>query len=371
MKWSIPLGRVFGIAIRIHATFLLLLGYVAWLGYGERGSNGMFWAVLMILAIFLCVGLHELGHSVVAQRLGVQVRGITFLPIGGVASMRSIPENPRQELAITVAGPLVNVVIAVGLLLVFRGLHFSLWPGSDEFWPSFPPRNTWMFLESLLRANVLMVVFNLIPAFPMDGGRILRALLAMAMRYLRATAVAVTVGQAIAVLFFVYGILHGSLMLPIIGFFIFWGAETEERMVRMRAVLRDLEVEDVMNRQFTPVGPHDTIAQCLEKIYQTGQEDFPVLDNGQLVGLLGRNEILQTVHAHGTNVPVAMAMRTAFKAVSPRTRLTNVHEEMMAGESRTFPVMDDGQLVGMLGRDNISRYFLLATEIGKRNREKL
>lgn len=368
MKWSIPIGRVFGIAIHIHATFLLLLGYVAWIGYEDRGSNGMFWALLMILGMFACVGLHELGHSLVAQRLGVQVRSITFLPIGGVAGMKSIPENPRHELAITVAGPLVNVVIAGVLLLFFRRLDFSLWPGNDNFWPYFPPLNTRGFLESLLRANIIMVEFNLIPAFPMDGGRILRALLAMAMRYLRATAIAVTIGQAIAVIFFVYGIFHNSLMLPIIGFFIFWGAETEERMVRMRAVLRDLDVDDVMNRNFTTVLPTDSIAHCLEKIYQTGQEDFPVLDNGQLVGLVTRNEILKAVHERGTSVPVAMAMRRVFKAISPRTKLTKAHEEMMSGDGSTFPVMEDGQLVGLLSIDNISRYVLLANEIGQRKR---
>jgi Zn-dependent protease len=368
MRWSIGIGRVFGIALRIHVTFLLLLAWVGWLGYAERGSNGMFWALLMILAIFACVGLHELGHSIVAQRLGVQVRSITFLPIGGVAGMKSIPEVPRHELAITVAGPLVNVVIALALIVLPLRLTFSLWPGSDDFWPFFPPHNTSEFLESLLRANILMVAFNLIPAFPMDGGRILRSLLAMAMRYLRATAIAVTVGQAIAVLFFLYGIYQGSLMLPIIGFFIFWGAEMEERMVRMRASLRDLEVDDVMNRQFTAVGPTDTIAHCLQQIYQTGQEDFPVLENGQLVGILTRNEILKGVHEHGTSAPVGAAMRRVLHVVTPNTSLIRAHEELLASGASTFPVMDDGQLVGMLSQENISRYFLLADEIGRRKK---
>ena len=363
MRWSISLGRVFGIALRVHVTFLLLLGWAAYAGYAEHGSEGMWWALLMIVSIFVCVGLHELGHSVVAQRLGVQVRSITFLPIGGVAGMRSIPENPRHELAITVAGPLVNVVIALLLTLVPMGLK---WPRADDFWPYFPPRDLASFLESLLRANLLMVIFNLIPAFPMDGGRILRALLAMKLRYVRATAIAVTVGQAIAVLFFVYGLYRGSPMLPIIGFFIFWGAETEERMVRMRALLRDMEVDDVMNRNFVAVSPQDTIAQCLEKIYQTGQEDYPVLDNGKLVGLLTRRDILQAVHEHGTAVAVVERMRHDFKTISPRASLTKAHEELLASGHTTFPVMDDGQLVGLLGHDNISRYFLLANEIGQR-----
>src|SRR5262249_19441253 len=160
-----------------------------------------------------------------------------------------------------------------------------------------------------------MVAFNLIPAFPMDGGRILRSFLAMRLRYLQATSIAVTVGQAIAVLFFVYGIYNLIPILPIIGFLVFLGAETEERMVRMRALLRDVEVEDVMNRNFIAVNPQDTIAHCLEKIYQTGQEDFPVMDNGHLVGLLTRREILHAVHTGGTNLPVETSMRRGFRAI--------------------------------------------------------
>ena len=237
MKWSLPIGRIFGISLRLHVTFLIFLAFIAYAGFTDEGLSGAGWAVAMFCSVFACIALHELGHSVVAQELGVQVKSITLLPIGGVAALRSIPENPWHEIAITVAGPMVNVAIACALI-PFTGMP-SHWLIVDM------PRSFHGLLLTLTQANITLFAFNCIPAFPMDGGRLLRAVLALVLPYRQATTIAAMVGQGLAILFVVVG-LKISFWLILIGAFIFLGAEGEERVVRMRSALRDLNVQDVM-----------------------------------------------------------------------------------------------------------------------------
>jgi Zn-dependent protease/predicted transcriptional regulator len=354
MRWSLTIGRVFGITLRLHVTFLLLLAFVAYSGFVEAGAGGAGWALALVCSVFVCIVLHELGHSVVAQQLGVTVKSITLLPIGGVAALRSIPENPWHEIAITLAGPMVNAAIAA-VLLPLTGLpkHIFL---------LYMPHSLHGLIVALVSANITLFLFNFIPAFPMDGGRLLRAVLALAFSYRRATAIAATVGQGLAIVFILVG-LKLSLWLVIIGVFIFMGAEGEERLVHMRTMLRDLDVDEVMSREFASLAPTDTIARGLEMVYQTGQDDFPVLDNGTLLGVVSRQAMLEAVNKSGNQVPVTTVMDTEVPILSPNDKVWRVQEEMMNEGWDGLPVMADGQLVGLLSPENISRYLLVQASL--------
>jgi Zn-dependent protease/predicted transcriptional regulator len=354
MRWSVTVGRVFDITLRLHVTFLLFLGFIGYAGFMEVGMQGAVWALSLFSSIFACVALHELGHGVVAQQLGVQVKSITLLPIGGVAALRSIPENPWHEIAITLAGPMVNAGIA-SVLLPFTGFP------SHVFFMSMPQDASGL-LEAIVKANIALFVFNFIPAFPMDGGRLLRAVLALAFSYRRATVIAATVGQGLAILFVVVG-LKFSFWLVIIGVFIFIGAEGEEKMVRTRSLLRDLEVEEVMSREFVALSSTDTVSRGLTMVYQTGQDDFPVMDGDQFVGIVTRTAMLNAVNSIGGDLPVAQVMDADLPVVTPQTALSRVYEVMMTDGPSSIPVAQDGHLVGLLSVENISRYLLVQSSI--------
>ncbi len=350
MRWSVPLGRIFGIALRLHVTFLLLVAFIGYQGYLVAGGRGAGWAVALVCSVFACIVIHELGHSVVAQRLGVEVRSITLLPIGGVAALRTIPENPWHEIAITLAGPMMNLIIAC-LLLPFTG-----WP--TEFLLVHYPHDLAGLLKTLVGVNLGLFGFNFIPAFPMDGGRLLRAVLALFVSYRRATVVAATVGQGLAILFIVAG-LKFSAMWIILGAFIFLAAEGEEKAVKMRSLLRDIEVADVMTREFVTLTPQAPLREALTAMYRTGQDDFPVQEGDRLAGWLTRQAVIDAINSHGEDTPVAAVMDADPPVLSPRNKVSWVHEQMMADHYQGFPVMENGRLVGLLGPDNISRYLLL------------
>ncbi len=354
MRWSVPIGRVSGITLRLHVTFLLFLAFIGYGGFMEAGWGGAGWAVAMFGSIFACVVLHELGHSIVAQQLGVQVKSITLLPIGGVAALRNIPEQPWHEIAITLAGPMVNVFIAC-LLLPFTGM-----PSHLLFIEM--PHDLHALLLTLAQSNIMLFLFNCIPAFPMDGGRLLRAILALAIPYRRATAIAAGIGQGLAILFVLFG-LKSSIWLIIIGAFIFMAAEGEERMVRIRGLLHDLDVEEVMSRDFAVLSPNDPAARATELIYQTGQDDFPVVEDDHLVGIVTRPRLVETMNAQGAKAPVRQAINPDVLVVSPHDKVSRVYEEIIGDGHVSAVVMDEGKLVGILSPENISRYLLVQSSI--------
>jgi Zn-dependent protease len=224
MRSSIKIASVFGIEVRIHVTFLLLLAWYWFRGYQIAGLSSAIQAVLFILALFACVLLHEFGHAFAARAFGIRTPDITLLPIGGVARLNRIPDTPWQELVVAIAGPLVNVVIAAFLILVIHGTA-----GLQQVEYLEDPRIE--LLAKLLIINVWLVLFNLIPAFPMDGGRVLRALLAMAMPYARATLIAARIGQGLAIVFGIFGF-FGNPFLILIAYFIFVGAQQEAAMAQ-------------------------------------------------------------------------------------------------------------------------------------------
>ncbi len=371
MKWAFTICRVFGIRIRLHATFLLLVLWVMAGAYAAAGAAGAWWGLVFVAAAFACVALHELGHSVVAQRFGVRVSAITLLPIGGVAALRSIPEKPSHEIAITVAGPLVNVAI-FGVLYVV-GYYAPFDAPYYRGLVSFPglPMSLADLIGALLSLNKLMVVFNLIPAYPMDGGRLLRATLASLMPFTRATAVAANVGRGIAVIFMVLGFLWtGGLVLGIIGALIFFAAGSEQQAIRLRSILRGATVGQVMNPEFARVTPDATAADCYEKIYRSSQDDFPVMADGQLLGLLAREDVLETMRQGAGLARAGDLMRTIYHRVRPDMALEVAHEQLQAGRRRTFPVELDGAVVGLLTAENVQRYFAAKVELSEGRRRR-
>src|SRR3712207_5190084 len=276
MGGSFKIGRVAGIDLKVHWTFFLLLAYFAFAGYQGSGSvtNALVTA-LVIVALFVCVVLHEYGHSLVAQRLGIEIQDITVLPIGGVARLKSLPTRPWDEVKISVAGPLVNVVLAPIFFGV--GLLFGAVPRvpADLFTGIGSVGQFFFYLGYL---NVVLAVFNLLPAFPLDGGRILRALLATRLGALRATDISSAVGQLFAVAFFIIGLITGDLLLALVAVFIYFGATGEAQMVRQQENTRGLRVSDVMGTKprTETVTPDHTFGQVLDSVIHGYQEDFPV-----------------------------------------------------------------------------------------------
>ena len=361
MGGSFRIGRAFGIDVKVHWTFFLLLIFFAYLGFQDSGTVlGGVVTALVVVALFFCVLLHEFGHSLVAQRLGIEVPDITLLPIGGLARLKNLPEKPWDEVKIAIAGPLVNVVLAP----VFFVLAFLL--GADLL----APPNLVTGLESVGEVfaylgylNVALAVFNLIPAFPMDGGRVLRGLLAARMGPVRATDVSSTVGQFFAIAFFLIGLLGGQIFLALIAVFIFFGASGEAQMVRQRELMRGLSVSDVMGTKprTETVTPYHNFGQVLDAVLHGYQEDFPVLDeDGSLVGIVTRKEILSAAHSPDRYATVRDLMKTDVPTISPDADLfTDGYRTLQESGLRAIPVTQNGELVGMLTMDDVGQASLL------------
>lgn len=361
MGGSFRIGRAFGIDIKVHWTFFLLLAFFFFLGYqGGGGAVGALTTSAIIVALFFCVLLHEFGHSLVAQRLGIEVPDITLLPIGGLARLKTLPENPWDEVRIAIAGPLVNVVLAP----LFFVAAFLL--GADLLRPVNVLEGgatLGQMLDYLGIMNIALAVFNLIPAFPMDGGRILRGLLATRMGPVRATDVASTVGQAFAIGFFILAFTTGSFLLAFVALFIFFGASGEAQLVRQRETMRGLTVSDVMGtkRRTETVTPYHTFGQVFDAVIHGYQEDFPVVDEeGRLVGIITRAEIMSAAHSPERYSSVRDLMKTEFPSVSPDADLfTDGARILQESGLRAIPVVKHGDLVGMLTTDDIGQAALL------------
>jgi Zn-dependent protease len=361
MGGSFKIGRFSGIDVRVHWTFLLLLAFFAFIGYQASGTlAGALTPIAAIVALFICVVLHEFGHSLVAQRLGIVVRSITLLPIGGVSNLESLPEKPSDEVKITLAGPLVNVVLApiffsVGLLL---GAEPSM--PTDLFTGIGSVGQFFFYLGYL---NVVLALFNLIPAFPLDGGRVLRGLLAARLGALRATEIASRVGQLFAFAFFLIGLLGGNFLLALIAVFIFFGANGEAQMVRQREQTSGLSVSDVMGTKpnTETVTPYHTFGQVLDSVIHGYQEDFPVVDeNGNLVGMITREEIMAAAHSPERYASVRELMKTSVPTISPEAALfEEALPTLQQSGLRALPVTEKGELVGMLTIEDVGQASLL------------
>ena len=348
MKWSLLIARVGGTEVRIHVTFFLLLAFVVW-------SVGPL-AAAFVLTIFLCVLLHEFGHVAAARAFGIRTPDVTLLPIGGLARLERMPRRPSRELVVAVAGPAVNVVIAAVLFFVLREWPTPLTPELDL--GTVPG-----FLAALLVVNLWLVAFNMIPAFPMDGGRVLRALLATRLPYARATRWAAYTGQVLAVAAAFFALLNGHLILLAIAIFIFIGAGHEAAAARFQDGTQGLPVHAAMMSRFETVSPTDTLQTAVDRLLAGAQHDFPVVDgSGAIRGLLTRSDLVAALAEHGAGHPVFDVALPDPPTVAADAPLSQALEQMAADASETLLVVDadnEGRLAGMLTRSNLAELLMV------------
>jgi Zn-dependent protease/CBS domain-containing protein len=357
MKWQWKLGRFADIDVYIHATFLLLIGWVGYSHWLERQSWGdVLTGVLFILALFLCVVLHEYGHALTARKYGIKTRDITLYPIGGVARLERMPDKPIEELWVALMGPAVNVVIAA-LLFAYLSLTGGLTPFMDF------TISSGSFAQRLMTVNISLVLFNLIPAFPMDGGRVLRALLAMRLDYVRATQVAANIGQGLALVFGFIGLFSNPFLL-FIAFFVWIGASQEASMVQMKNSISGIPVTRAMLTDFKTLSPGDTLSQVVGLILSGSQHDFPVVDaNGRVAGILDRDAFMRALTEHGQSAPVMNFVRRDLPAVDSFEMIEMALMRLNEVGSKTLPVTHQGQLVGMITMENITEYLMIRSAL--------
>lgn len=363
MDSGIRLFTVRGIPIRMHITFPLILVWGAFQFGRGGGIQGAIFGVIVTLLLFVIVVLHELGHSFVAQSYGVGVRQILLLPIGGVALLERIPEKPSQEFGIAIAGPLVNFGLAIILAVIGLAAGYDLGLGGlTGVFQQLGEGSLEAVFGFIFVLNLFLGLFNLLPAFPMDGGRVLRALLASRMDYARATSVAVTIGQGFALLMGLFGFLGGGFFLIIIAIFVYIGASQEGRMVQVRSVLRDWTVEQAYSRQVESLSPRSTLRDAIAITLNSFQSDFPVREGERLVGLLTYTQIVEALNRSGPDQPIAEVMHTDIVPVSPDQSLHKAQRRLAEERLDALPVVEAGRFVGLLTSRDVSEVFSVASQ---------
>lgn len=378
MKWSWRIATIAGIGVYLHATFLLLLAFIV---YAELITGGrlpnIVATVLFLAAVFTIVVLHELGHALAARRYGIKTRDITLLPIGGVARLERMPEDPKQEVVVAIAGPAVNVVLAAlcALLVIAIVGQSNIRPIllNPQFWLSMmsgrfvpfsgPASFPLIVLQQLLFVNVVMVAFNLLPAFPMDGGRVLRAVLSMRINPVTATRLAAGIGQMMAVLFVIFALLSRQPMLIFVAMFVWFSAEAEAADAQMRSLMKDVTAKQAMVSNFHSITPASTLHDVSLHVVSGFQQDFPVVDGNQVVGILTRRALLQALRKHGQNHPVATVMVKDFQRADIGEALSQVYYRLSDAPCRVLPIMDEGRLVGMIDMENVGEFIALRAAI--------
>ncbi len=356
MNGFLKLGRMAGINIEVHWTFALLL---IWAGFIEFQNSGDWERVAInqgfIMVLMACVVLHELGHALTARQFKIKTRKIILLPIGGVATLDKMPEKPGQELLVALAGPAVNVVIAFLLYLVIPIQSYFNFDNVVVEELLYEP--TFLnFLFYLFVANIMLVVFNLIPAFPMDGGRVLRALLSFSLGRVQATAIAAAIGQALAILFFILGFFVNPFLI-LIAFFIFFGAYGENEMVKRNSLLKGHLVREATLTQITVLHPGQTVQEVIDVLLASNEKDFVVADNDRIIGVVTQKNIIK--HAKNPSLMVNEIMDQDFKVVDEALEITKVLDLIGKEKKKFFPVTRNEKLIGAIDMVNISEFILL------------
>jgi Zn-dependent protease/CBS domain-containing protein len=354
MSWSLNMGSVAGTAIRIHVTFLLFLAWIFGVNYISGGSQAAWNGVLFIVLIFLCVLLHEFGHIFTARGFGVRTPDVILLPIGGVARLERIPEKPSEEFLIAIAGPAVNVVIAL-LLIVVGGANLS----ASHLSSTLEAANVSM-VDRLAAVNLFLALFNLIPAFPMDGGRVLRALLAARFGYVRATEIAAMIGQWVA---FVLGFLglFGNPLLIFIAIFVYLAASSEAHLVATRAMSRGVPVTSAMLTQFATLTPDEHVDTAVETLLRTSQSEFPVVDGASRpIGVLGRADLIRALRERGPDARVADVMTAGIPTVNKNRCLEDAFRLLQEKAAPAVAIVDGlDRLVGLVTSETIGEMLML------------
>jgi len=367
LRWSIALFRVFGIRLEVHATFVLLLAFAGWLGASNGGATGVVSSVSTVVLMFVIVVLHELGHAFAARRYGIRASRILLLPIGGMAEFDSIPRQPRREILIALAGPAVNFLLA-GLLALFFGWSNSpSAAGTPASWAEVP--------DTLLAVNLIMGTFNLLPAFPMDGGRVLRALLGLRLDYLAATRWAARIGQtialAIATAVVTYELVaedNGLWLLAVLFLYIAYGAETEYRFVRNREFYAGLIVANVTRSDYLAFPPATTVGAAFATLRRTVSQDLLLIEATGPVGLVPRSRLAAALRAGREHDPLSLHADHEFSVLQAEWPLGPVVADLARGKQRFFPVYSFGRLIGVCDTGRIDEAVRLIHHIAPRRR---
>ncbi|HEY6255840.1 MAG TPA: site-2 protease family protein [Xanthobacteraceae bacterium] len=359
MRWSLNIGTIAGTAVRIHITFLLFLGWIFAADYASGGPDEAWTGLIFMVLLFACVLAHEFGHIFTARAFGVATPDVTLLPIGGVARLERIPEEPYQEFLIAIAGPAVNVVIGLALV-VLAGAHLD--PGTLAGVDN--ARNS--MIDRLAIVNLFLAVFNMIPAFPMDGGRVLRALLASRLGYTRATEIAAAVGQGAAFLLGFIGLFYNPLLI-FIAIFVYLAAASEAHMVALRAMSHGVPVTNAMMTQIARLTPQAHVDEAVQTLLQTSQSEFPVVDGaGRPVGLLGRGDLIRALKQLGPDARVAEVMTTKVPTVDHRRCLEDALRLLQGRSAPAVAVVDaEGRFVGLVTSETIGEMLMLREALPK------
>jgi len=354
MSWSVNIGSVAGTAIRIHITFLLFLIWIFLAGLASGSVNDALNSLLFMVLLFGCVLLHEFGHIFTARAFGVATPDVTLLPIGGVARLERIPEKPSEEFLVAIAGPLVNVAIAIVLIAVapthLSAVHLAAMESPKV-----------SMIDRLAEVNLFLALFNMIPAFPMDGGRVLRALLAIRLGHLRATEIAAMIGQWTAFGLGFVGLLSYNPILIFIAIFVYLAAASEARMVSLRAMSRDVPVTAAMMTQFATLTPNEQIDAAVETLMRTSQTEFPVVDdNHRLLGVVGRAEIIRALRELGPNAPVSDVMVKDIPTIERSHRLEEAFRLLQEKSVPAVGVVDfTGRLIGLVTSEAVGAMLMV------------
>lgn len=356
MRWAIRVGSLYGITVQVHFTFLFLLLFLFVAATVAHGYASGLRSALLILLIFVSVFLHELAHSFVSERFGLRVRSVVLLPIGGLALLEDLPHQPRQEIGLAVAGPAANLLLAslLGALLY----HFGLLGSFRQ-----PVLSGEALLPSFFWANVYLALFNLIPAYPLDGGRILRGWLAARMDYLEATRKAVAVGQVFAFVFIFVG-LFSDWWLILVGVFVYAGAVSEERLTLLQAALEHIRLEDVMLTDFQALAPADSLTDALQRALHSLQDDFPVVSEGRVVGVITKARLLTAIHRLGWENSVQAVMSQRFESAQPSDTLAAAFKKFSRRGLSIIPVIQGDRLVGIVTLQNLLHSVALLSRQG-------
>jgi Zn-dependent protease len=362
MNSSLQLGKIMGIPIRLHWTFLLVILYIAWAfasisqqvlgrtyGLGSIEPVNLRWTYSLVFAVvlFACVALHELGHSYIAHKNGIIIRSITLYFFGGVSAVEEIPRNPRLELQMAFAGPAVSGVI--GLIST---LLASLLPEGGA---------AGIMLWTLGLMNIILMAFNLIPAFPMDGGRLLRAWFATRMPYIRATRNAAGIGKIFAILMFVLGVFTFNFMLLFVAFFVYVGASEEEKATEIIVSLEGIKVSDIMSAQVRTIGPDMTLRELKELMFREKHRGYPVMSGDEMLGIVTLTDLQSVPDEQLDHITVEKVMARKLYVIAPVEEASTAMKMMNDMQIRRLPVMDNGRLVGIVSREDLVRALELSS----------
>jgi len=365
MRWSFRIARVSGIDIRVHVTFALVVMLGADSAMSVYGASSAWFGVLLICSLFLCVTLHELGHSLVAQRFGIRVHEIVLLPIGGVARLGREPSKPSHELLIAIAGPLVNVLIAAALMTVPGTRPWQLAADVEFRKAVLATPSSEAFFALLLGLNLMLAVFNMIPALPMDGGRVFRAVLTFVFGRLRATNIASAVGQILALGLVVLAVMRQDPILVLIGMLVFFGAGQERYVARTKELLAELRAGEVCDPNAVIVAPDDTIGTVVDHLLRGPQTHFAMMHGRQLIGTLSRDDVLLAAGKLGVYAPALSALRRELNVVDASVSLDEVRAKLIEASGRPVVVTSAEGPLGVLGLDDMGRIAGLAERLSE------